>query len=84
MASEIVGRLNAEIGSILSLPEVKKRMEDIAVETASSSPAELAATTRADAAKWGRISPCAPVGGAAARNSPRGISSANPLPSLLG
>ena len=34
MASEIVGRLNAEIGSILSLPEVKKRMEDIAVETA--------------------------------------------------
>jgi hypothetical protein len=27
MASEIVGRLNAEIGSILSLPEVKKRME---------------------------------------------------------
>jgi hypothetical protein len=51
-ASEIVGRLNAEIGSILSLPEVKKRMEDIAVETASSSPAELAAMTRADADKW--------------------------------
>jgi tripartite-type tricarboxylate transporter receptor subunit TctC len=55
MASEIVGRLNAEIGSILSLPEVKKRMEDIAVETPSSSPAELAAMTRADAEKWGRI-----------------------------
>jgi tripartite-type tricarboxylate transporter receptor subunit TctC len=55
MASEIVGRLNAEIGSILSLPEVQKRMEDIAVETASSSPAELAAMTRADADKWGRI-----------------------------
>jgi hypothetical protein len=94
MASEIVGRLNAEIGSILSLPEVKKRMEDIAVETASSSPAELAAMTRADADKWGQdhqaararsaMTPCAPVGGAAARNSPRGISSANPLPSLLG
>jgi tripartite-type tricarboxylate transporter receptor subunit TctC len=56
MASEIVGRLDAEIGSILSLPEVKKRMEDIAVETASSSPAELAAMTRADADKWGRRS----------------------------
>jgi tripartite-type tricarboxylate transporter receptor subunit TctC len=55
MASEIVGRLNAEIGSILSLPEVKKRMEDIAVETASSSPAELAAMARADADKWSSI-----------------------------
>ena len=55
MASEIVGRLNAEIGSILSLPQVKKRMEDIAVETASSSPAELAAMARADADKWSSI-----------------------------
>ena len=55
MASEIVGRLNAEIGSILSLPEVKKRMEDIAVETASSSPAELAAMARADADKRSSI-----------------------------
>jgi tripartite-type tricarboxylate transporter receptor subunit TctC len=55
MASEIVGRLNGEIGSILSLPEVKKRMEDIAVETASSSPVELAAMARADADKWSSI-----------------------------
>jgi tripartite-type tricarboxylate transporter receptor subunit TctC len=52
---EIVARLNAEIGRILLLPEVKKRMEDIAVETAKSSPEELAALTRADADKWGKI-----------------------------
>ena len=51
MSKEIVARLNAEIGRILFLPEVKKRMEDIAVETASSSPAELAAMARADADK---------------------------------
>jgi tripartite-type tricarboxylate transporter receptor subunit TctC len=55
MAKEIVARLNAEIGGILSLPEVRKRMEDIAVETAASTPSELAAMTRADADKWGKI-----------------------------
>jgi len=54
MSSEIVARLNAEIGRILFLPEVRKRMENIAVETANSSPEELAALTRADADKWGR------------------------------
>src|SRR5499427_2453764 len=46
MAKEIVATLNAEIGRILLLPEVKKRMDDIAVETAASSPPELAALTR--------------------------------------
>jgi tripartite-type tricarboxylate transporter receptor subunit TctC len=55
MPKEIVATLNAEIGRILLLPEVKKRMDDIAVETAASSPAELAALTRADADKWGTI-----------------------------
>ena len=55
MPKEIVARLNAEIGRILVLPEVKKRMADIAVETVTSSPEELATLTRADADKWGRI-----------------------------
>src|SRR5262249_7364856 len=41
MSKEIVAMLNAEIGRILFRPEVKKRMEDIAVETAKSSPEEL-------------------------------------------
>jgi tripartite-type tricarboxylate transporter receptor subunit TctC len=52
---DIVARLNAEIGRILLLPEVKQRMADIAVETARSTPQELAALTHADADKWGRI-----------------------------
>jgi tripartite-type tricarboxylate transporter receptor subunit TctC len=55
MPKEIVARLNAEIANILSLPDVKKRMADIAVETAASSPEELMAMTRADADKWGGI-----------------------------
>ena len=55
MPKEIVARLNGEIGNILSLSEVKRRMAEIAVETATSSPEELAAMTRADALKWGGI-----------------------------
>jgi tripartite-type tricarboxylate transporter receptor subunit TctC len=55
MSKDIIARLNAEIGRILSLPEVKKRMEDVAVETATSTAEELATMTRAAADKWGRI-----------------------------
>jgi tripartite-type tricarboxylate transporter receptor subunit TctC len=55
LPNEIVVRLNAEIGRILFLPEVKKGMEDIAVEVAKSSPEELTTLTRADADKWGKI-----------------------------
>jgi tripartite-type tricarboxylate transporter receptor subunit TctC len=51
----IVERLNAEIGRILYLPEVKKNMADIAVEVAASTPQELADRTRTDAEKWGGI-----------------------------
>jgi tripartite-type tricarboxylate transporter receptor subunit TctC len=55
LPGSIVARLNAEISRILFLPEVKKRMEEIAVEVAKSTPEELGAMTRADADKWGRI-----------------------------
>jgi tripartite-type tricarboxylate transporter receptor subunit TctC len=55
LPSEVVARLNAEIGRILFLPDVKKGMEDIAVEVAKSSPDELATLTRTDADKWGKI-----------------------------
>ena len=55
LSGEIITRLNSEIGRILFLPEVKKQMEDIAVEVAKSSPGQLAKLTRADAEKWGNI-----------------------------
>jgi tripartite-type tricarboxylate transporter receptor subunit TctC len=55
MPKPVVDRLNAEISRILFLPDVKKRMDAIAVEVAKSTPEELGALTRADAEKWGRI-----------------------------
>jgi tripartite-type tricarboxylate transporter receptor subunit TctC len=55
MPKDIVARLNGEIARALFLPEVKKRMADIAVEVASSTPEELAERMRRDADKWGGI-----------------------------
>lgn len=55
MPKDIVAKLNAEISRILFLPEVRKRMEDIAVEVSASTPEELAAMTRSDADRWGKI-----------------------------
>ena len=48
-------KLNGEIARALFLPDVKKRMDDIAVEVASSTPDELSARMRRDADKWGGI-----------------------------
>lgn len=55
MPPAIVTRLNTEISRILFLPDVKKKMEDIAVEVARLTPDELATLTRNDAEKWGRV-----------------------------
>jgi tripartite-type tricarboxylate transporter receptor subunit TctC len=55
MPKEVVGRLNDEINRILFLPDVKSRMDALAVEVAKSSPDELGEMTRRDAEKWGRV-----------------------------
>jgi len=55
MPPAIVTKLNAEINRILFLPDVNKRMEDIAVEVAATTPAELATLTSNEADKWGRL-----------------------------
>jgi len=55
MPKDIVARLNSEIARALFLPDVKKRMDAIAVEVASSTPEELAERMRRDAEKWGGI-----------------------------
>jgi len=55
MPKEIVSKLNSEIARALFLPEVKGRMDAIAVEVASSTPEELGERMRRDADKWGGI-----------------------------
>jgi tripartite-type tricarboxylate transporter receptor subunit TctC len=55
LPSDIVARLNTEIVRTLVLPDVTKKMADIAVEVASSTPGELGARMRSDSEKWGKI-----------------------------
>jgi tripartite-type tricarboxylate transporter receptor subunit TctC len=55
MPRTIVAKLNAEISRILFLPDVKKKMEDIAVEVAKMTPEELGTLTHNDAEKWGKL-----------------------------
>lgn len=55
MPKDVVTKLNGEINRILFLPEVKKKMEEIAVEVAKLTPEELGKLARADADKWGGI-----------------------------
>jgi tripartite-type tricarboxylate transporter receptor subunit TctC len=51
----IVERLNREIGRILFLHEVHKKMNDIAVEVAKSRPDEFKMLVQSDAMKWRKI-----------------------------
>jgi tripartite-type tricarboxylate transporter receptor subunit TctC len=55
LPNDIVARLNTEIASALALPDVKKKMADIAVEVASSTPDDLGTRMRTDSEKWGKI-----------------------------
>jgi tripartite-type tricarboxylate transporter receptor subunit TctC len=55
MPADIVTRLNTEIARTLALPDVTKKMADIAVEVASSTPDELGKRMSTDAEKWGKI-----------------------------
>jgi tripartite-type tricarboxylate transporter receptor subunit TctC len=54
MAKDLVALLNGEISRILFLPDVKSRMDALAVEVARSTPEELGELTRRDADRWGR------------------------------
>ncbi len=55
MPKDVVAKLNREINRILFLPDVKKRMDEIAVEVARATPEELGEMTRRDAEKWGKV-----------------------------
>jgi tripartite-type tricarboxylate transporter receptor subunit TctC len=52
---ELTKRLNAEINRVMSMPDVKQKMEAIGVEPVNETPEQFAATLRADADKWGRL-----------------------------
>ena len=55
MPRELAARLNAEINRVMALPDVRQKLEAIGVEPVNETPAQFAATLRADAEKWGRL-----------------------------
>jgi tripartite-type tricarboxylate transporter receptor subunit TctC len=52
---QIVSKLHADTVSLLADPATRRKLEDMGVVVAGSTPAELAATFRADIEKWGPI-----------------------------
>ena len=51
----VVTRLNAEIGTVLKMPEVKEMREKAGLDAESSAPEELSAVVRKDHARWGSV-----------------------------
>ncbi|SDP71290.1 Tripartite-type tricarboxylate transporter, receptor component TctC [Ralstonia sp. 25mfcol4.1] len=55
MPPALVARLNTEINRVMSLPEVKAKMDAIGVETATSTPQEFGKILRRDADRYGKL-----------------------------
>jgi tripartite-type tricarboxylate transporter receptor subunit TctC len=55
----IIARLNAEVGTFLSLPETRKRFTDEGAEVDFKSPEELRRLIPADIAKWTKVAKAA-------------------------
>src|SRR5262249_59319513 len=53
--TEIVGKLNAEIGRILLLPEVKAKLEAAGFTPKPSTPESFGQFIQAETAKWGKL-----------------------------
>ncbi len=55
MPAELVTRLNSEINRVLTLPEVKAKMDSIGVETTTSTPQAFGKILRRDADRYGKL-----------------------------
>ena len=55
MPADLVARLNREINTVMALPEVKKQMNAIGVETATSTPQQFGTILRNDADRYGKL-----------------------------
>lgn len=55
---DVIGRLNTELGRLMSTPEMGKQLSDAGIEVRLSSPAEFAALIRSDTLKWASVIKC--------------------------
>ena len=54
-SKEIVARLNQEIGKVLAMPEIKRKLFDAGIETGGGTPEEFGRLMRDEARKWGEV-----------------------------
>ncbi|WP_042877462.1 Bug family tripartite tricarboxylate transporter substrate binding protein [Cupriavidus necator] len=55
MPADLTARLNREINAVMSLPEVKAKMNAIGVETATSTPQQFSTILHRDADRYGKL-----------------------------
>lgn len=55
MPADLVARLNREINRVMTLPDVRSKMDAIGVETATSTPQEFGKILRRDADRYGKL-----------------------------
>jgi tripartite-type tricarboxylate transporter receptor subunit TctC len=58
---EIVGRLEAEVRAAMQDPEIRQRLQTLATDATSSSPAEFAARINTDLRAWSDVAKAANV-----------------------
>ena len=51
----IVAQLNAALGKVLAMPEIRERFAGLGAEPWSSSPEQLASHIRSETAKWSQL-----------------------------
>ena len=54
-AKEVVGRLHADIGKALLVPDLKDKFANLGAEAGSSTPEQFAAFIQSEIAKWGKV-----------------------------
>ncbi len=54
-SQSIVDKLAADMAKVLAIPDVRKKLMDLALEPIGSTPAEFATIVRNDHAKWGEV-----------------------------
>lgn len=52
---EVIGRINADMGTVLARPDVQEKMIGAGAEAATSTPAEFAAFLRREGTRWEKI-----------------------------
>jgi len=54
-SAPVVARLNAELKKVLSMPDIKKKIEDMGGDVIAGSPAEFASWMKDNIASWGAV-----------------------------